>query len=159
MIAHLEPLDGGRRTRIRAEVVRGDAPDEQVSPAYRSTGITLGLFGNALNDEVNALLSPPTRSRAECAALERRLLEANAPADGNPLQAIRVLHGVERELRAQGCDTRANAGPDQFQGAREAMRMPSSAMGPAPPAPPAPRADGTSFEPGRPMVDVGRGGR
>ena len=48
MIAHLEPLDGGRRTRIWAEVERGDAPDEQVSPAFRSTGVTLGLFSAAL---------------------------------------------------------------------------------------------------------------
>jgi hypothetical protein len=151
MIAHLEPLDGGRRTRIRAEVVRGDAPDEQVSPAFRSTGVTLGLFGNALNDEVNALLSPPRKSREECNQLERQLLEANAPADGNPLQAIGVLHGVERELRNQGCDTRANA--------NQPFQTPSNRMGPAPPPGAmggSPRADGTSFEPGRPMVEVGR---
>jgi hypothetical protein len=159
MIAHLEPLDGGRRTRIRGEVVRGDAPDEQVSPAFRSTGVTLGLFGNALNDEVNLLLSPPRRSRAECNELERRLLEANAPADGNAFRAIGVLHAVERELRNRGCDTSAHADRDQFQGAREAMKGPVSRMGPAPSAPAmsgGPATGGASFEPGRPMVDVSR---
>jgi hypothetical protein len=149
MIAHLEPLDGGRRTRIRAEVVRGDAPDEQVSPAFRSTGTTLGLFGNALNGEVDAMLAPPRKSREACNALERQLLEANAPADGNPMRSIAVVGAVERELRNQGCDTRAHANePFQAPSNRMGNAPPSSAMGSAP------RADGTSFEPGRPMVDV-----
>jgi hypothetical protein len=155
MIAHLEPLDGGRRTRIRAEVVRGDAPDDQVSPAFRSTGTTLGLFGNALNEEVDAMLAPPRKSREECTALEQQLLEANAPADGNPLRAIAVVGAVERELRNRGCDTRAHA--------NEPFRPMVSQMGPAPPpgasAVPPPQVGGTSFEPGRPMVDVSRGGR
>jgi hypothetical protein len=153
MIAHLEPLDGGRRTRVWAEVERGDAPDEQVSPAFRSTGITLGLFSSALGDELDDLVSPPRHSAAECQEMERELLEANAPADQNPLRAIAAVRGVGEELRRRGCDTRAHA--DQ------PFAAVSNRMGSAPPprARGAPPTEGVSFEPGRPMVDVRTGGR
>ncbi len=155
MIARLEPLDGGRRTRVTAEVVRGDAPDERIAPAFRSNGTTLGLFSAALRDELDDLISPPRKSREECNELERQLLEANAPgANENPLRMIRLMHGVERELRRQGCDTsgRDRGGGDRFEGARSVMRdMPAAA-----PASPAPAA-GTNFRPGQPMVDVRTG--
>jgi len=151
MIAHLEPLDGGRRTRLIAEVVRGEAPDERISPAFRSTGVTLGLFSAALNDEIDDLLSPPRRSQAECQELEQRLLAENAPADGNPLGAIGAVNSVGRELRRQGCDTSARA--------NEPFRPATSLMGNPPPQGPPPMAgapqDGANFEPGRPMVDLG----
>jgi hypothetical protein len=155
MIAHLEPLDGGRRTRITAKVERGDAPDEIVSPAFRSTGITLGLFTAALGDELDDLLSPPRRSRAECQQLEERLLTANAPANGNPIATIRTVTLVGRELRRQGCDTRARA--------NEPFAPMSNEMGDPPSHAPSPAVrtsrDGVNFEPGRPMVDVSTKGR
>ena len=155
MIAHLEPLDGGRRTRVTAEVVRGDAPDERVSPAFRSTGITLGLFAAALRDEIDAMLSPPRRSQAECQQLEQRLLAENAPADGNPIGAIRAVNAVGRELQRLGCDTRARA--------NEPFRPVSNRMGAAGAPAPGPTmrtpGEGANFEPGRPMVDVGNGRR
>lgn len=141
MIAHLEPLDGGRRTRLTAEVVRGDAPDELIAPAFRSTGVTLGLFAAALGDEIDDLLSPPRLSRAECVRLEEELLLANAPVDGNPAGAITAVARTGRELRRRGCDTRSRA--------NEPFRPISNRMGDPPP-------EGTSFERGRPMVDVGR---
>ena len=153
MIAHLEPLDGGRRTRVWAEVERGDAPDEQVSPAFRSTGVTLGLFSAALGDELDDLVSPPRRSAAECQELERQLLEAHAPDDRNPLRAIVAVQETAAELRSRGCDTGAHA--DQ------AVAPVSNRMGSAPPssAMGAPPSDGVSFQPGRPMVDVSTGRR
>src|SRR5436309_15960249 len=40
LIAHLEPLDGGTKTHVTAEVQRGDAPDDALSPAFRSTSTT-----------------------------------------------------------------------------------------------------------------------
>jgi hypothetical protein len=145
MIAHLEPLDGGRRTRVWAEVERGDAPDDLVSPALRSTGTTLGLFNAALGDELDDLTSPPRRSAAECQELERRLLEANAPTDRNPLRAVAA------ELRSRGCDTRAHADePFQPMVSRMGNAPPPSTMG-------APPTEGVSFAPGRPMVDVRTG--
>lgn len=151
MIAHIEPLDGGRRTRVTAEVVRGDAPDDRIAPAFRSNGITLGLFSAALRDELDDLTSPPRKSREECNQLERQLLEANAPADGNPMGAIRAVQGVERELRSRGCDTSGRG--------RGGFEAPSNRMGNAPPHAfmgAAPQR-GTSFAPGRPMVDPSPG--
>jgi hypothetical protein len=145
MIAHLEPLDGGRRTRVWAEVQRGDAPDELVSPAFRSTGVTLGLFSAALGDEIDNLVSPPRHSAAECQQIEREVLEANAPADQNPLRAIAAVRASETELRGRGCDTSAHAD--------RPFPTVSSQMGSAPPSDARP-SDGVSFAPGRPMVDV-----
>lgn len=121
MIAHLVPLDGGARTRVTAEVERGDAPDDFVSPAFRSTGITLGLFRLALEDELNQLVAPPRHSESECRELMERLLQANAPgvadrpdnlagAMGGTARTIVALGAVEGELRRQGCDTSARAG-------------------------------------------------
>ena len=146
MIAHLEPLDGGRRTRVWAEVERGDAPDEQVSPAFRSTGLTLGLFNAALGDELDTMVSPPRHSAAECEEMEQQLLEAHAPADRSPLHAIAAVRATEAELRNRGCDTSAHA--DQ------GFAPVSNRMGSAPSATGAPPSDGVSFAPGRPMVDV-----
>lgn len=156
MIAHLEPLDGGRRTRIRGEVVRGDAPDEQVSPAFRSNSTTLALFTVALNQEVDQLLSPPRRGAADCRAMEQRLLEeneANSPTNSG-LEGIRNLNRMSEELRRQGCN------PGGFNRGNQAFQAPSNRMGNAPVAAmgPAP-TDGTSFRPGQPMVDVGTGRR
>ena len=121
MTATLEPLDGGARTRVTATVERGDAPDELVSPAFRSTGLTLGLFSSALEDELNELVSPPHRSQAECQEMEQRLLLANAPemagppdnlgqAVGGTLRTMGTLRAVEAELRRNGGSTRGGGG-------------------------------------------------
>lgn len=154
MTAHLQPLDDGRRTRVTASVERGDAPDDFVSPAFRSRGITLALFWAAVEGELNELVAPPRLSQAECRALVEQLLLANAQAGindrpenlkqavGNTARTVMTLHAVEAELRRRGCPT--NGGGD--------FAPVSNEMGSGGSAPPR----GTSFAPGRPMVDVSR---
>jgi hypothetical protein len=152
MIARLEPLDGGRRTRVTAQVVRGDAPDELIPPAFRSNGTTMGLFSAALRDELGTATSRPRKSLEECRQLEIQLLDSNSPTD-NPMEAMRSLHRMSRELQSQGCN------PGEAVRLNGPTQAPSNRMGAAPPhaargVPPAPDP---SFEPGRPMVDVRTG--
>jgi hypothetical protein len=161
MTAHLQPLEGGTRTRVTASVQRGDAPDDFVSPAFRSEGVTLGLFSSALEDELNELVAPPAASAEHCRELMERLLAQNAGqlAAGRPdnaADAIRQtartaigLHGIEGELRRNGCDTSSPG----FQGVSNQMGSPMSSSGGSSPPP------GVSFEAGRPMVDLNRSGR
>ena len=156
MTAHLEPVEGGAKTRVTASVERGDAPDDFVSPAFRSNGITLGLFSLALDGELDELVSPPRRSLAECQAMEERLLMANAAqfSGGEPQNlrqgvgdGARVIIGlaaVQAELRRRGCAGAANEGPR--------FRPVSNAMGAGGSGPP----PGVTFAPGQPMVDVSR---
>jgi hypothetical protein len=151
MTAILEPLDGGARTRVTAAVERGDAPDDFVSPAFRSKGLTTGLFALALETELNEMVAPPPMGAEACRALTERLLaeSGGGAASGDPQnlrQAVGAtgrtvirLHAIEGELRRQGCDT---SGGD--------FDAPQSMMGSPPPPPTA----GVTFEPGKPMVDV-----
>jgi hypothetical protein len=151
MTAHLQPLDGGRRTRVTASVQRGDAPDDFVSPAFRSKGITLGLFSMALESRLNALTAPPQRSRADCQELEQKLLLANAPQErpaslgqavGSTAKTVMTLQAVEAELRRQGCSAGGGGG---FEPVEEHMGRDTGAPPPTDPK--------VSFEPGKPMVD------
>ena len=130
-----------------------------VSPAFRSEGITLGLFTMAIEGELNELTGPPRRSLAECQQLEQDLLMANSggltgrPENlkeglGNGARTVIRLHAVEGELRRQGCDTSGRGGGD-FADVESRM------VGEGPP----PEAGGVNFEPGQPMVDVSRRGR
>jgi hypothetical protein len=150
MIARLEPLDGGRRTRVTAQVVRGDAPDERIAPAFRSNGVTLGLFSAALRDELTGLNGH--KSLEECRTLEGQLLDANPPTD-NPMASIRAIHRMAGELRRQGCTpgeaVRVN-GPRPAPGDHMGPMSPQAGTGAAP-------AGGANFEPGQPMVDVRTG--
>ncbi|HET9428633.1 MAG TPA: hypothetical protein VFO69_09770 [Allosphingosinicella sp.] len=165
MTAFLEPLDGGARTRVTAAVERGDAPDDFVSPAFRSEGITLGLFTMAIEGELNELTGPPQRSLAECQQLEQDLLMANSgglggrpesfkEGIGSGAQTIMRLHAVEAELRRQGCDTNRRGGGDV---ADVDSRM--LGAGPPPEMDEAAGTGGVNFEPGQPMVDVRRRSR
>lgn len=152
MIAHLEPLDGGRRTRVTAEVARGDAPDDFVSPAFRSKGLTMGLFSMALEGELDELTSPhgdPEHCRRlmdqmtqenEAAHINQRP-ETLRQAAGTAAQVIIRLNAMHDQLRRNGCLNLQNG--NNFSPV-------SNRMGPA-------RAGGVSFEPGRPMVDVSHG--
>jgi hypothetical protein len=153
MTAFLEPLDGGARTRVTATVERGDAPDDFVSPAFRSEGITLGLFRLALEGELNELTLPQQRkSVAECEEMMATMLMASAPAlvsrpenltqgVGNGAQMVVRLHAIEAELRRQGCDTNqiADGGFAELESA--IMEGDPNAV---------------RFEPGKPMVNVSR---
>ena len=158
MTAFLEPLDGGARTRVTATVERGDAPDDFVSPAFRSEGVTLGLFTMALEGELNQLTGPQQRSLAECQQMLQNTVIANSghfndrPANatealGNGAQNAMRLHAMEAELRRQGCDPQRVA-------AQTLANLESRMMEEAPEEPGAVR-----FEPGKPMVDVSRNSR
>lgn len=69
LTARFEPLDGGKRTRVTTSVQRGDAPDDVVSPAFRSTGIMSGLFSLAVEGELNKLTDGPRASAEDCAKM------------------------------------------------------------------------------------------
>lgn len=125
MTAHLEPLDGGARTRVTATVERGDAPDERTSPAFRSEGLTMGLFASALQDELDRLEAPPQATAQFCRDLEQRLLAQNGPTQ-NGVAAIARVHQMGAEMRRNGCPLDGPGGGEDFQPVR-------SQMGPATP--------------------------
>jgi hypothetical protein len=129
MIADLIPIDGGRRTQVTAHVVRGNAPDDFVAPAFRSTGITLGLFTMALEDRLNALTLPkgdPEHCRqlvedfgAQAPSADAMHQDSLGDAMGDTAKAVMRLSAMEAELRRNGCPTDGNAGG--FRPVREEM--------------------------------------
>lgn len=159
MTAFVQPLDGGARSRVTVDVERGDAPDDFVSPAFRSEGVTRGLFTMALEGEIDRLVAPARLSREECQELEVRLLEGSgAGTDGEPASLgqavggtaknVMRLHAVEAELRRRGCDT--SGGGRDFEAVSDEMSQGGIAAGPEP---------GVDHRPGRPMVDLNGDGR
>ena len=123
MTALLTPIDNGTRTKVTTRVERGDAPDDVVSPAFRSTGITSGLFSMAVEGELNKLVAPPRASAEFCRDLMAKFVaanEANRAVEGEPRnlgQAIGAgaktvlrLNAMEAELRRQGCPTEPAGG-------------------------------------------------
>lgn len=159
MTAFVQPLDGGSGSRVTASVERGDAPDDFVSPAFRSEGLTLGLFSIALEGELDGLVAPARLSREECQELEVRLLEANgAGSDGEPASLgqavggtaknILRLHAVEGELKRRGCDTK---GGGEFEPVSDQMSQGPVEASPGP--------GEVNLEPGKPMLDLNRDGR
>lgn len=113
MTAHFEPIDSGRQTRVTTSVERGDAPDDFVSPAFRSKGLTMALFGMALEGELNKLVQPGSYDQATCEKIMAEFQQANEamPVDrsdlsqamGGTAKAILRMHAVEAELRRNGC--------------------------------------------------------
>lgn len=81
MTANFEQLDGGKRTRVTTSVQRGDAPDDVVSPAFRSTGVMSGLFSLAVEGELNKLTDGPRASAEDC----RKIVEAWRVAGENDM--------------------------------------------------------------------------
>lgn len=92
---------------ISAEVVRGDAPDQLTSPAFRSLAITLSLFRNALEEEVALIGS--VGWGPECDALRNEIVHGDGGVMSNPLK----LATFHEELREMGCDV--NAEPKDFK--------------------------------------------
>jgi hypothetical protein len=129
MIADLVPVDEGHKTQVTAHVVRGDAPDDFVAPAFRSTGITLGLFTMALEDRLNTLTLPagdPARCQQMLEDLAARDPWNNAShrnstsgAMGDTAKTVIQLNAIEAELRRNGCSTDGNA--EGFRPARKEM--------------------------------------
>lgn len=166
MIAVVEPAQGGKHSLVTAEVERGDAPDDFVSPAFRSEGITMGLFGMALEGELNRLTALPFADQAKCDALMAEFEAGNMAAGfaerpenlkqavGNTARIAIRLHAMDAELRRNGCPTERSRGfaevSDEMSKGGESS-LPSQA--PAADIP----VEGISFEPGKPMVDLSAG--
>ena len=108
--------------------------------------------GTAASAKAATRAAAPRRSEAECRALEERLLQASAESPtASGLAAIQRVNAMHRELTSQGCEPGGGPGTP-FQAPSNRMgAAPSAAMG-------SPPAGGTSFEAGRPMVDVSRNG-
>jgi len=131
LIAHLEPIDGGKRTYVTASVERGDAPDDFVSPAFRSEGVTMGLFTMALEDELNDLTRVMTASAGDCRELLERFEESNlADPDMHSQKGLKdamtdvaktsmKMQAYQAEARRLGCDDYFGMGGDG-DGPREA---------------------------------------
>jgi hypothetical protein len=125
-------------SRVTAFVERGDAPDDLVSPAFRSTGITMGLFGSALDDELGDLTAAAAADPAVCEALLARFEMENmalgASADPNNLgQAIGTTAKIAVKLRAQhdelqskGCMTKRAYSGDAWEPMTDEMGAGSS---------------------------------
>lgn len=123
MTATFEPVDGGRRTRIVASVERGDAPDNRISPAFRSTGTTLGLFQTALDTEITEMTAPGWGEH--CDELHDKLFPQGdaGPVTTGALDAIARLQSAQAELKAAGCNI------DKMPGANSGFRQTTSSMG------------------------------
>lgn len=147
MTAKFEPVDDGRKTRVRASVERGDAPDDFVSPAFRSTGIIMGLFGMALEDELNKLTMTASYDPERCQRLLDQFTDSNyearmadqpqslGAAIGQTSKTVIRLHAMEAELRRNGCPTNGNSGPfrptqNTMGSAAASSSSPSSEPGP-----------------------------
>lgn len=159
MIAHLTPVDGGKRTKVTVSVARGNAPDDFVSPAFRSKGITTGLFTMAVESELDELTAPPPGDPAKCAALFERFQDSNLASEdlqrqdglrdaiGDVAVAGTRIAAYQAEARRMGCAT----------GGDGAFRTVESRMRPAPEQPEMPRVEqdrpDVSFRPGAPMVN------
>ncbi len=156
MTALLEPINDGKSTRVTTNVERGDAPDDFVSPAFRSTGLTLGLFNTAVEDELNDLVAPVGNAE-NCAALMQRFEDENlsetdrrtqtggADAGADVAKTVIRLNAMEAEMRRNGCPL--NKGFESKS--VESVMTPSDT--PASPAM-APPIDPKSY--GKPMVDT-----
>lgn len=158
MIADFKAIDS-THTKVTAHVERGDAPDDFVSPAFRSKGVTLGLFSMALEGELNELTGPATdvagcerlmeglQDRMTDAAVARYEAGERQPASlsaamGDTARTVMTLHAVEGERRRLGCK---DADPNSFTAPTQLMRAADDA--------PAQTRDGVSFVPGKPMID------
>jgi hypothetical protein len=154
MIAHLDPVDGGTRTRVTTSVERGDAPDDLIAPAFRSVPVTSGLFQMVIEDQLDDLTRPPGPGAEECRDLTEKLLWASAPAPdrqvglGGVARTAMTLSAVQGKLKAAGCPTGFS---NEWQPVSDTMGRGASGgrSSDSPPRPPA----GISFQPGQPMVN------
>lgn len=163
MTAKFEPLADGTRTRVTTSVARGDAPDDLVSPAFRSKGVSHGLFLAALEGELDELTLPTGGSADKC-----RAIAAGLQADGtggvgngapderslaNGARTIMQLNAMDMQLRAAGCDPSKTqmGGPinDMIDRIEEKHAREDELFDDE-------GEQGVRFEPGKPMIDVSR---
>jgi hypothetical protein len=123
MIAHLEGKEGGAHTLVTARVERGNAPDDHVAPAFRSPGLTMGLFSIVLEDKLDRLVMPVGKWTEKCdqimAGMENGSNFANVQDEPKSLsqafarraQDTMKLAALDKDLKAAGCPNN-NEGPD-----------------------------------------------
>jgi hypothetical protein len=157
MIAHLEPIDGGKRTKVTASIERGNAPDDFVAPAFRSKSVALGLFGMVLDSELDELVAPAAADSATCQKIMDQFEAGNmADADlhsrdnmsdafGDTAKIAMKLAALESKLKAAGCPVNGG-GP--FREVKSEMSDSSSSSSSS--------NDEVRFEPGKPMIDVSK---
>ncbi|WP_313806949.1 hypothetical protein [Sphingobium sp.] len=152
MIATLEPLKDGAATRIRASVERGDAPDDIVSPAFRSEKIILGLFAAALETQINKLT---LGWGPQCDKLMEEFVQGGpARSDDRSTLGSAIGATAGNIMRIGAFDTKLrSAGCDPAQRPQNAPMAVSDTMGPATTQDGASRRDEVQFEPGKPMID------
>ena len=100
MTATFEPLDGGKRTRVTTSVAARRRARRRVSPAFRSTGITSGLFSMAVEGELNKMTAPPARQRRRRARADGSGVRRRKPAEPD-LQDRPRRPGPGDRLKAQ----------------------------------------------------------
>lgn len=149
MVAHLAPLAGGK-TKVTLDYQRGPAPDDHVAPAFRSKGITLGLFAMAIEGKLDALTMPAHEWTSECDDIMTRFegtggdfmgpQQHSLPqAVGHTAATAMRLAQLDKELKAAGCPV----GDDgQFHEVSSQLKE-SDSSGPGSPP----------YVPGKPMVD------
>jgi hypothetical protein len=141
MTAWLEPLDGGRRTRVTTSVERGPAPDDLVSPAFRSKGITLGLFAAMLEEELDDLVFAIGPWGPHCDAVMARFEARNmanvamhqpsglTDAIAGTAKAAMSISAMDKELKIAGCPANAHSdaprGKDGFIEVSDTMSGPN----------------------------------
>jgi hypothetical protein len=165
MIAHLQPIDGGTRTKVTARIERGDAPDDQVAPLFRSTGTTMGLFAMVLEDTLDKVVFPVGKWTEECDAIMARFSDRNAAnsqqhnpsgltqAFAGTAKAAMSIAAMDKELKAAGCPEPASQ--DNWEPALGTMAPTMRDDGPEPPTVREQREP--TF--GQPMIDPSKGTR
>jgi hypothetical protein len=155
LIAHLAATDGGQHTKVTAEVERGDAPDDYVAPAFRSTSLTRSLFGMVLDQELDQMHVTQSADSATCQKILADF-EASAPsADqqagfGGVARTALKLNALEGQLKAAGCPVNA---PGNFEEPKAQLTADSGAP---PPVTTGGGNGGAKFEPGKPMLDLSK---
>jgi hypothetical protein len=155
LIAHLTPTDGGQHTKVTADVERGDAPDDYVAPAFRSTSLTRSLFGMVLDQELDQMNVTQTADSEACKKIMADFEAGTPPPEqqtgfgGVAHTAIR-LSALESQLKAAGCPT---GGSGNFE---QPTAVLTDSGTPPPTTATEERRDTVSFKPGQPMVDVSK---
>jgi hypothetical protein len=154
LIAHLIPTDGGKHTEVTAEVQRGDAPDDIVAPAFRSTSITRSLFGMVLDQELDKMTVTQTADSDTCQKILADFTASAPPPDeqsgfGGVAKTSLRLSALESQLKAAGCPTDSAA---TFDSTTSVL----TDSGPLPETTADEHREDANFEPGKPMIDVSR---
>ena len=152
LIAHLTPAEGGK-TRVTLDTQRGDAPDDHVAPAFRSRGVTMGLFAMMVEGKLDTLTMPkPHEWDAGCQEIIDRFSTGSTDWDGPQPHSLTQAVGhtaatamrlsqIDKELKLAGCPTNDDG---RFHEVSNTM---GEGIGPAPTLP------DQAYVPGKPMID------